>query len=176
MNSPIVEESGRRASGTEFEQLCNETLKSVSGAAVSVVSKVRDYHSEALKLSELEKANPRFNYWEQGGKNQKILWGAIKATMSVEDYREFFQCWSFLLRSAEVLKESTFSIIKLNQYSEGWAQSQTQLREYQGLVHLLTLTRDPATRKAKIGEIDMQRIASESSFEGGMKHLNRFYE
>lgn len=176
MNSPIVEESSGRAAGTAFEQLCNETLKGVSGTAVEVVAKVREYHSEALKLAEIEKRNPRFNYWEQGSKNQKILWGAIKATMAVEDFKVFFQCWNFLLRAGVVLKDSSFSIIKLNQYAEGWSGSQNQLREYHGLVHLIVMTRDPETRKRGFGEVDMKRMASESSSNVGIQNLTRFYE
>ena len=176
MNSPIVESSLDRAKGTEFEQLCAETLKGVSGTAVQVVAKVREYHSEALKLTQVELSNPRFNYWERGGKNQKILWGALKLTMSVEDYREFFQCWSFLLRASLVLKDSTFSIIKLNQYAEGWSQSQSQLREYHGLVHTMIMTRDPEVRKLGFSEIDMTRIAAESSMLQGIQNLTRFYE
>jgi len=154
MNQPIIEESSSRIIGTQFEQLCNETLKDVTGPAVQVVAKVRDYHSQMLKLSQVEARQPRFNFWEEGSQHQKILWGALKATMQTQDYKEFFQCWNFLLRAAEVLKDSTFSIIKLNQYSEGWRQSQVQLREYQGLVHLITMTSNPATRKEKVKEVD----------------------
>lgn len=105
---------------------------------------------------------------------QYTLFNMMKSILETQDNAEFHQQWSALLNFYHAAKGSAFSDMYILRFSDEWPGSDSEFSMFRRLVHIVSQTSDPQTRRKSATMINFSR-ATEGLGEDAGNRLIGFY-
>lgn len=105
---------------------------------------------------------------------QYTLFNLMKSVLETQDNSEFHQQWSALLNFYHAAKGTAFSDMYILRFSDEWPGSDSEFSLFRRLVHVVSQTSEPQTRRKSAVMINFSR-ATEGLGEDAGNRLIGFY-
>lgn len=113
---------------------------------------------------------------DTGAREQYNLWKAISSIVENSPESEFTKLWSVLLIYVNDNINGIFADRYIYRFAANWSWSESELKAYQRILNLITVTCDPATRSTNIRKVNIHKTLAEGFTEKAKQRISNYYQ
>lgn len=113
---------------------------------------------------------------DAGAREQYNFWKAISSIVENSPEAEFNKLWSVLLIYVNDNIKGVFDDRYVYRFATNWTWPVVDLKAYQRILNLITVTCDPATRSSNIRKINMHKTLAEGFSEKAKQRISNYYQ
>lgn len=127
-----------------------------------------DYLDHMAKGKPVDPAN--------GVRLQFRLWSGFRTLINNTEPGNFREVWKQVLAICLESKDKVFNEFYMYRFADQWTQQKDQLRAFHALVNLIIITADPASRRAALAQVDLDKTIGSAYGATGRNNLVLFYK
>jgi hypothetical protein len=110
-----------------------------------------------------------------GAKYQNGLWKVLQSVLENAPENEFTKIWSVILIYIHAEQEGVFNDRYLYRFAEHWGWDLDELKTFQRIMHLVTLTADSKTRKENLKKVTITKVIATGFSERAKQRITNYY-